>query len=107
MHLFQVYSTPLIVKECTLQPDKIKIEKVEIIIFHPVRAAHKLLIYTEYRTKVYVPSSELGLSQPLSRQRVWGWESQLRRLEKSLALCRTLWCCSLYNIIAIIALIDN
>ncbi len=24
---------------------------------------------------VYVPSSELRLSQPLSRQRVWGWGS--------------------------------
>jgi len=54
-------------------------------------------------TTVYVPSSELGLSQPLSRQRVCPssqnrvgahspageglGESQFRRLEKSLALC--------------------
>jgi hypothetical protein len=56
-------------------------------------------------TTVYVPSSELGLSQPLSRQRVCPspqnqggegehspageglGESQFRRLEKSLAFC--------------------
>jgi hypothetical protein len=31
---------------------------------------HKVHLYTAQSTKVYVPSSELGLSHPLSRQRV-------------------------------------
>jgi hypothetical protein len=61
-------------------------------------------------TTVYVPSSELGLSQPLSRQRVCPspqnrgeggahspagaglGESQFRRLEKKLSILPTLWC---------------
>jgi hypothetical protein len=59
-------------------------------------------------TTVYVPSSELGLSQPLSRQQVCpfpqnrggahspageglGEESQFRRLEKKLSTLPTLW----------------
>jgi hypothetical protein len=31
---------------------------------------HKVLIYTEHHSTVYVPSSELGLPRPLSRKRV-------------------------------------
>ncbi len=39
---------------------------------------HKVRTYKEYHS--VFPSSELGLSQPLSRQRVGGWgESQFRR----------------------------
>jgi hypothetical protein len=41
-----------------------------------------------HSTTVYVPSSELGLSQPLSRQRVRGWGSPYSDdWRKSLALC--------------------
>jgi hypothetical protein len=63
--------------------------------------------YTNIKsTTVYVPSSELGLSHPLSRQRVCpslqnleggtlrvrGWvECQFRRLEKKLRTLPTLW----------------
>ncbi len=59
-------------------------------------------------TTVYVPSSKLGLSRPLSRQRVCPsrryqrgahspayeglGESQFRRLEKKLSTLPTLWC---------------
>jgi hypothetical protein len=66
--------------------------------------AHKVRIYCIKSTTVYVPSSELGLIQPLSRQPMCPFpqnqgggahspagevlgESQFRRLEKSLALC--------------------
>jgi hypothetical protein len=68
-----------------------------------ISLAHKVRIYKEYHS-VYVPSLELGLSHPHSRQRdappprTKGrgahspageglGESQFRRLEKSLALC--------------------
>jgi hypothetical protein len=50
----------------------------------PVNVHYKVRIYKE--STVYVPSSELGLSQPLSRQRVcpspqnrgWGKHTRLR-----------------------------
>jgi hypothetical protein len=73
---------------------------------------HSLVVTTKYvyikSTTVYVPSSELGLSQPLSRQRVCPSspqnrgghthlrvrvlrKSQFRRLEKKLSTLPTLW----------------
>ncbi len=74
-------------------------------IFRPQMVVLTKYIYIK-STTVYVPSSELGLSHPLSRQRVCpsprtkgggGWahspadkglgESQFRRLKKNLALC--------------------
>ncbi len=77
---------------------------------HPL--AHKVRIYKDYYmySVLYVPSSELGLSQPLSRQGVCPYpqnrggggspageglgESQFRRLEKKLSTLPTL-CSSL------------
>jgi hypothetical protein len=70
-------------------------------------------------TTVYVPSSELGLSQPLSRQRVCPsphnrgvgahspggeglGESQYRRLEKKLSTLPTLWAhCTAFTLFVI------
>ncbi len=69
---------------------------------------HNVHIYTLQSTTVYVPSSELGLSYPLSRQRVCTFprtmgggghtrageglgDSQFQRLEKKLSTHPTLW----------------
>jgi hypothetical protein len=74
-------------------------------------------VYITQSTTVYVPSSDLGLSHPLSRQRVCPspryqmgggahspvgqglGESQFRRLEKKLSTLPTPWCnfTSYYN----------
>ncbi len=83
-----------------------------------LRSARNISWFTKYiyikSTTVYVPLSELGLSQPLSRQRVWlspqNWgrgdglgESQFRRLEKN--TLPTLWL--IFTTIALRATLAN
>jgi hypothetical protein len=64
---------------------------------HPQQSLHRVKVYvttTKYihikstSTTVYVPSSDLGLSHPLSREGVRGWgTSNFNDWRKSLALC--------------------